>query len=90
MNHNSRHPISHFDLTLVRQARPVQDDRPRFRPQPYLRELINPANLPKRYGGELDWEFEHEPSLNEDATGSHNFCGRKGLAAIDIYVIPII
>ena len=36
-------------------------------PGPTLREYIDPKDLPKRYGGELDWEFENEPSLDEDA-----------------------
>jgi hypothetical protein len=36
-------------------------------PGPALREFIDPNNLPKRYGGELDWEFEDEPNLDEDA-----------------------
>ena len=36
-------------------------------PGPALREIIDPKDLPKRYGGELDWEFEDEPYLDEDA-----------------------
>ncbi|PFH53280.1 hypothetical protein AMATHDRAFT_1351 [Amanita thiersii Skay4041] len=37
-------------------------------PGPKLRELIQPKDLPKSYGGELEWKFEDEPSLDEDAT----------------------
>ncbi|KAF8649008.1 hypothetical protein AX16_006122 [Volvariella volvacea WC 439] len=36
-------------------------------PGPKLRELIDAKNLPKTYGGELDWKFEDEPALDEDA-----------------------
>ena len=36
-------------------------------PGPTLTEFIDPNNLPKRYGGKLDWEFEDEPFLDEDA-----------------------
>lgn len=32
-----------------------------------LHALIDPAHLPKAYGGELDWKFEDEPSLDDDA-----------------------
>jgi len=28
--------------------------------------LINAENLPKPYGGGLDWKFEDEPKLDED------------------------
>ncbi|TFY54139.1 hypothetical protein EVJ58_g9036 [Rhodofomes roseus] len=35
-------------------------------PGPVLRTLIDPQNLPRPYGGELDWKFEDEPSLDED------------------------
>ncbi|EPS98610.1 hypothetical protein FOMPIDRAFT_1126018 [Fomitopsis schrenkii] len=35
-------------------------------PGPVLRTLIDPQNLPRPYGGELDWNFEDEPSLDED------------------------
>ena len=31
-----------------------------------LRTLIDTPNLPRPYGGELDWKFEDEPSLDED------------------------
>jgi hypothetical protein len=32
-----------------------------------LLNLINKENLPKEYGGDLDWKFEDEPNLDEDA-----------------------
>jgi hypothetical protein len=32
-----------------------------------LRNLIDSKDLPKAYGGELDWKFEDEPNLDEDA-----------------------
>ena len=28
--------------------------------------LIDPQNIPKEYGGELDWTFEDEPNLDDD------------------------
>ncbi|KAI0345696.1 CRAL/TRIO domain-containing protein [Trametopsis cervina] len=34
---------------------------------PVLRTLIDPQNLPKPYGGELDWKFEDDPALDEAA-----------------------
>ena len=36
-------------------------------PGPTLCTLIDVQNLPKAYGGELEWAFEDEPSLDEDA-----------------------
>lgn len=32
-----------------------------------LQELIDKKNLPKEYGGEMDWSFFDEPSLDEEA-----------------------
>jgi len=32
-----------------------------------MRKLINPADLPKAYGGELEWTFLDEPSLDDEA-----------------------
>lgn len=32
-----------------------------------LRDLIDPQDLPKPYGGELDWKYEDEPSLDAAA-----------------------
>ncbi|KAH8114662.1 CRAL/TRIO domain-containing protein [Phellopilus nigrolimitatus] len=32
-----------------------------------LMALIAPENLPKRYGGELEWDFFDEPTLDEEA-----------------------
>ncbi|KAI0688840.1 CRAL/TRIO domain-containing protein [Earliella scabrosa] len=32
-----------------------------------LRTLIEPQDLPKAYGGELDWKFEDEPALDDAA-----------------------
>lgn len=37
-------------------------------PGPTLRSLIDPKDLPKAYGGELEWEYGDEPSLDEAAT----------------------
>lgn len=31
-----------------------------------LREIVNAKDLPKGYGGELDWRYEDEPMLDED------------------------
>lgn len=36
-------------------------------PGAVLRTLIDAQDLPKTYGGELDWKFEDEPAL-DDAT----------------------
>ncbi|KAI0754693.1 CRAL/TRIO domain-containing protein [Daedaleopsis nitida] len=36
-------------------------------PGPALRTLIDPKDLPKAYGGELDWKFEDEPLLDDAA-----------------------
>lgn len=38
-------------------------------PGPTLRTLIDPADLPKAYGGELEWTFEDEPALDDAAKG---------------------
>lgn len=32
-----------------------------------MRSIIDPENLPKPYGGELDWKFEDEPNLDQAA-----------------------
>lgn len=32
-----------------------------------MRALIDPKDLPKPYGGELEWKFEDEPSLDDEA-----------------------
>jgi hypothetical protein len=32
-----------------------------------LQELIDPINLPKVYGGQLEWEYGCPPSLDEPA-----------------------
>jgi hypothetical protein len=32
---------------------------------PILRELVHSRDLPKVYGGELEWHFEDEPNLDE-------------------------
>lgn len=37
-------------------------------PGPTLRSLIDSKDLPKAYGGELQWEYGDEPSLDEAAT----------------------
>ncbi|KAF8073450.1 CRAL/TRIO domain-containing protein [Lyophyllum atratum] len=36
-------------------------------PGPKLRDLVDARNLPKQYGGELEWKFDDEPSLDDDA-----------------------
>ena len=35
-------------------------------PGPKLRELIHVQNLPRVYGGDLEWLFEDEPCLDND------------------------
>jgi len=35
-------------------------------PGPTLRNLVEPADLPKMYGGELEWTFHDEPNLDTD------------------------
>jgi hypothetical protein len=51
---------------------------------PTLCELIDPANLPKRYGGDLDWEFER--SLDEDARRVIGEMPQGPAAFVDRYV----
>jgi len=36
-------------------------------PGPELRKFIDNKNIPKAYGGELDFNFEDEPNLDQDA-----------------------
>ena len=36
-------------------------------PGPALRTLVEPKDLPRPYGGELDWKYEDEPALDDDA-----------------------
>jgi hypothetical protein len=36
-------------------------------PGPELRKFIDNENIPKAYGGELDFNFEDEPNLDQDA-----------------------
>jgi len=31
-----------------------------------LRDLIDPKDLPVKYGGELEWNFDDLPNLDED------------------------
>lgn len=31
-----------------------------------MRTLVDPKDLPKPYGGELDWKYEDEPAIDED------------------------
>ena len=41
-------------------------------PGPELRKIIDNENIPKSYGGELDFKFEDEPNLDQaskDAIG---------------------
>jgi len=35
--------------------------------KPMMLKLIDAENLPKIYGGQLDFQFEDEPNLDEDA-----------------------
>jgi len=35
-------------------------------PGPTLRNLVEPVDLPKSYGGELEWTFHDEPNLDAD------------------------
>jgi len=37
-------------------------------PGPELRKFIDDKNIPKAYGGELDFKFEDEPNLDQAAT----------------------
>lgn len=39
-------------------------------PGPVLRDLIDARDLPKAYGGELEWVYGDEPSLDEQAAGA--------------------
>ncbi|KIY47637.1 CRAL/TRIO domain-containing protein [Fistulina hepatica ATCC 64428] len=36
-------------------------------PGSQLRKIIHPKDLPRAYGGELDWKFEDEPALDDAA-----------------------
>lgn len=36
-------------------------------PGPELRKFIDNENIPKAYGGELNFNFEDEPNLDQDA-----------------------
>jgi hypothetical protein len=36
-------------------------------PGPELRKFIDNENIPKAYGGELDFKFEDEPNLDQAA-----------------------
>ena len=36
-------------------------------PEMNLRKLIDAKDLPKSYGGKLEWKFEDEPSLDDAA-----------------------
>ncbi|KAH9917953.1 CRAL/TRIO domain-containing protein [Fomitopsis serialis] len=62
-----------FFPTIWSWVKPVFDEGTRRKvhvlgkdPGPVLRTLIDPQDLPRPYGGELDWKFEDEPSLDED------------------------
>lgn len=35
-------------------------------PGPVLRTLINPKDLPKPYGGELEWKYSDDPCLDDE------------------------
>jgi len=39
-------------------------------PGSVLRKLVDPKDLPMPYGGELDWKYEDEPSLDEATTAA--------------------
>lgn len=36
-------------------------------PGPELRKFIDNENIPRAYGGELDFDFENEPNLDQAA-----------------------
>jgi hypothetical protein len=36
-------------------------------PFPVLKDLVQPQDVPKVYGGELEWQFGDQPSLDDDA-----------------------
>jgi hypothetical protein len=38
-------------------------------PGPTLREIIKAEDLPRVYGGELEWKYEDEPSLDKEVQG---------------------
>lgn len=35
-----------------------------------MRELIHSKDLPKSYGGGLEWNFEDEPNLDDEASAA--------------------
>ena len=43
-----------------------------------LSQFMDPQNFPKRYGGELDWEWGQLPSLDEEALQAVERDGNKG------------
>lgn len=47
-------------------------------PGPTLRNLIYAADLPRPYGGELEWNFEDEPNLDNDAKAALSGVMPKG------------
>lgn len=47
--------------------------------KPTLEKYIDPANIPKKYGGQLDFEFGDMPVLDPAIVNSLDFNGCKGL-----------
>ncbi|KAG6840824.1 hypothetical protein C0991_004115 [Blastosporella zonata] len=43
-----------------------------------LRDLVHPCDLPKAYGGELEWTFEEEPNLEDDVKAALDGAMPKG------------
>ncbi len=54
-----------------------------------LCEFIYPKDLPKNYGGELDWKFEGEPLLDEDAKQVLGELPKGPFTFVDGRVAPI-
>ncbi|KAG6819667.1 hypothetical protein H0H93_009747 [Arthromyces matolae] len=47
-------------------------------PGPTLRDLIHAHDLPKPYGGDLEWKFDDEPNLDDDAKAALGGATPKG------------
>jgi len=54
-----------------------------------LREFIDLEDLPKNFGGELDWKFEDEPLLDEDAKQVLGELPKGPFTFVDGKVAPI-
>jgi len=58
-------------------------------PGTVLCEFIDPKDLPKNYGGQLDWKFEDEPLLDEDAKQALGELPKGPFTFVDGSVAPI-